>query len=280
MDPALFTFVLLLSAAGAGLLGSLTGLGGGVVLVPLLVLVFGVDLKYAVGASLIVVIATSSGAAAAFMREGFTNLRVAMLLQVATVLGAIAGAAIAGVLPRAGVAIIFALVAMYSAWGAIRTPPPPVDLSLPPDPLSRRLGLESTYPGPAGPIAYRACRVPLGFGIMILAGMLSAVVGIGGGVLKVLAMDRAMRLPYKVSTTTSNFMIGVTAAASAGIYFQRGQIEPALCAPVALGALAGALAGARVLPRIHVRTLRFIFAGIVTLAGVEMLRRALTGGFA
>lgn len=261
---------------GAGFVGALTGLGGGVVLVPLMVLAFGVDLKYAVGASLVAVVATSSGAAAAFVREGFTNIRVAMVLEVATVLGALAGAALAGVAPREAIAVLFGLAALYSAYASAASPP--TDVQRPPDTWSRRLGLDGTCPTPDGPKPYCVGRVPAGLAVMFGAGVLSALVGIGGGILKVLAMDRLMGMPFKASTATSNFMIGVTAAASAGVYFHRGQIEPALAAPVALGALAGSLAGARMLARVRVGPLRLVFAGLVALSGLEVIRRALMGG--
>lgn len=268
--------LLLVSALAGGFVGSLTGLGGGVVLVPLMVLVFGVDLKYAVGASLVAVIATSSGAAAAFVREGFTNVRIAVVLEVATVAGALVGAAIAGLVPREAIAVVFGLAALYSARGSIRPPAPrPADATV--DSLASRMNLDSTYPTPEGPEAYRVHNLPGAFSVMVLAGVLSALVGIGGGILKVLAMDRMMRLPFKVSTTTSNFMIGVTAAASAGVYFQRGQLEPSLCGPVAIGALAGSLVGARVLPRMKTGTLRKVFAAVVAFAGIEMIRRAAMG---
>lgn len=279
MSVTLFISLLLLASIGAGFLGALTGLGGGVVLIPVMVLLFGVDLKYAVGASLIAVIATSSGAAAAFVREGFTNVRIGVVLEVATVIGAVLGATIAMYLSREFIAGLFVLVLFWSAWSTLR-PPVPHGPDMTPDAWSSRLGLDGTYPGPEGERAYRVHRVPAALAVMLGAGVLSAIVGIGSGIVKVLAMDRLMRLPFKVSTTTSNFMIGVTAAASAGVYFQRGQIEPALAGPVAVGALAGSVLGARVLPRVRTLWLRRVFAGLVVLAGVELLRRLWTGGFA
>lgn len=260
----------------AGLLGSLTGLGGGVVLIPLMVLVFGVDLRYAVAASLIAVIATSSGAAAAFIREGYTNVRVGILLEVATVTGALAGAALAMYVPVQGIAIIFGAVMIWSAYStAIR--PKPLTPTHESDPLATRLLLPSTYPTPQGIESYGVRNVVPGFFIMLGAGVLSALVGIGSGVVKVLAMDRAMRIPFKVSTATSNFMIGVTAAASAGVYLHRGQLEPTLAAPVALGALGGSMVGARLLPRIKTRTLRVVFAVVIAIMGVQMVYRGLSG---
>jgi len=243
-----FTLVVWLGSLLAGLLGSLTGLGGGVVIVPLLTLGFGVDIRYAIGASLVSVIATSSGAAVAYVREGFSNIRVGMLLETATTLGATGGALLAAhVAPRL-IAVIFGLVLLASVYSSVKGPPQH-DTDGPPDQLAQRLRLDSRYPARDGVRQYHVRRVPLGFGLMGLAGLLSGLLGIGSGALKVLAMDQAMRLPFKVSTTTSNFMIGVTAAASAGIYLNRGYLDPGLCMPTTLGVLAGSLTGARLLAK-------------------------------
>jgi len=259
----------------AGLLGALTGLGGGIVVVPMLTLLFHVDLRYAVGASLVSVIATSSGAAAAYVREGFTNVRVGILLEVATTVGALVGAAIAGFTPTSALAVLFGLVLFYTAIRSLR---PRVEHTLltTPDEWSSRLRLDSDYPTPQGRQPYSVRRVPAGFGIMFGAGMLSALLGIGSGILKVLAMDQVMGLPFKVSTTTSNFMIGVTAAASAGVYLHRGYIDPVLVMPVVLGVLTGATLGARVLARVHVKPLRMLFTAIMVVLALEMLYQGLT----
>jgi uncharacterized membrane protein YfcA len=244
-----------------------------------MVLAFGVDLRYAVGASLVAVIATSLGAAAGFLRRGLVNVRVGVLLEGVTVVGAILGAVLAGLLPREAIAITFGLVALYSAWGSLRPPAPStIDLA-PPDPVAARLALGGTCDAGEGPASYTPRRIPAACAVMAIAGVLSAVVGVGGGILKVLAMDRLMRMPFKASTATSTFMIGVTAAASVAVYFRRGQLEPDLCAPIALGAVLGAGLGARLLPRLRTRTLRVVFALLVAASGVEMIRRAL-GGFA
>ncbi|MGH9647253.1 MAG: sulfite exporter TauE/SafE family protein, partial [Bryobacteraceae bacterium] len=264
----------LLAAAGsmlAGMLGSLTGLGGGVVIVPLLTLVFHVDLRYAAGASLVSVIATSSGAASAFVREGYSNIRVAMLLEIATSAGALGGAFLATRLRPSSIAIVFGVLLLFSAVQAFRHQEHDFSPSKKADPLAQRLRLDSTYPGPDGECQYHVYRVPLGFGLMFGAGTRSGLLGIGSGALKVLAMDRAMRLPFKVSTTTSNFMIGVTAAASAGIYFSRGYIDPGLSMPVVLGVLAGSFLGAKLLMRARVPVLRALFALVIFVLGVEMI---------
>ena len=267
-----------LLAAGslvAGFLGALTGLGGGVVIVPLLTLALGVDIHYAVGASLVSVIATSSGAAAAYVREGFTNLRVGMLLEIATTLGALAGAALAAVLAPSLIAVVFGLVLLHSAWVSRRPVEPHPDAT--PDALATRLRLNGAYPTPTGIQQYHVRGVPAGAALMAVAGVLSGLLGIGSGAVKVLAMDRVMRLPFKVSTTTSNFMIGVTAAAGAGVYLWRGYIDPGLAMPVMLGVLVGSLLGARVLTAAPPRHLRLVFAIVIALLGAEMILNGLLG---
>lgn len=261
----------------AGFLGALTGLGGGVVIVPLLALVFGVDLRYAVGASLLSVIATSSGAAAAYVRDGLSNVRVGMFLEIATTLGALGGAALATRLPTSAVAVVFGLVLLGAAATSLRRPAAEPGPSLQPDPIAQALRLDGSYPGLAGRVDYRVRHVPAGFGLMAVAGGLSGLLGIGSGALKVIAMDDVMRLPFKVSSTTSNFMIGVTAAASAGVYLWRGWLDPVLAAPVVLGVLPGALLGARFLRRLGSRSLRLVFAGVIAALAVEMLYRGATG---
>jgi len=271
-----FAPLVALGAFFAGLLGALTGLGGGIVIVPMLTLVFGVDLRYAIGASLISVIATSSGAAAAYVREGYTNVRVGILLEVATTIGALAGAVISGHVPTSALSILFGLVLLFTA---LRSSSPSSEhlVRATPDAWSRRLRLDSTYPTVAGLTPYSVQAVPTGFALMLGAGVLSALLGIGSGVIKVLAMDRAMRLPFKVSTTTSNFMIGVTAAASAGVYLHRGYIDPSVAAPVMLGVLAGALLGARLLGRAPTRALRVLFTIVVLVMAIQMLYKGIRG---
>lgn len=276
MSALLFAGLVFGGSFLAGLLGSLTGLGGGMVVVPLLAIGFGVNLQYAIGASLISVIATSSGAAAAYVREGYTNIRIGMFLEIATTVGALGGAFIAGLISTSAIALIFAAVLLYSAWLSSRPRVEHItqDHS---DPLARALRLDGSYPTPTGLQPYGVTRVATGFGLMFIAGILSGLLGIGSGAVKVLAMDNAMRLPFKVSTTTSNFMIGVTAAASAGVYLRRGYIDPVLSFPVMLGVLSGALLGARVLTRSHPKHLRLVFSAVVVVLAAEMVYRAVTG---
>jgi len=237
-----------LGSFAAGLLGALTGLGGGIVVVPMLTIVFHVDLRYAIGASLVSVIATSSGAAAAFVREGYTNVRVGIFLEVATTIGAVAGAALASLVPTSALSVLFGVMLLYIAYRSSQQREE-YATDEPPHPWAIRMRLNGSYPTAHGMTSYSVQGVPAGFALMGVAGMLSALLGIGSGVVKVLAMDKMMRLPFKVSTTTSNFMIGVTAAASAGVYLHRGYIDPALVMPVVLGVLAGATLVARDLHR-------------------------------
>ncbi|HKV75458.1 MAG TPA: sulfite exporter TauE/SafE family protein [Gemmatimonadales bacterium] len=275
MTVLLMSVLIAAGAFAAGLLGALTGLGGGIIVGPMLTLAFGIDLHYAVGASLISVIATSSGAAAAYVREGYTNIRVGMLLEVATTLGALVGVYLAVLVSANFIAVLFAIVLLSTAIQSLR--PQAEHLTESSSPLARRLRLASTYPTPAGLRHYEVTGVPLGFCIMFLAGALSALLGIGSGVVKVLAMDRIMRLPFKVSTTTSNFMIGVTGAASAGVYLSRGYIEPTLAFPTTIGVLAGALVGARLLTLARTRALRLLFTTVIVLLAIEMLYKGIKG---
>jgi uncharacterized protein len=271
-----FTIVLALGSFVAGLLGALTGLGGGVVLVPLLTIFFKVDIRYAIGASLISVIATSSGAAAAYVKEGFSNIRIGMFLEIATTIGALCGAFLATVVSTKALLIIFGLVLLYSAYLS-RKPRAPEERNLPEDQLATRLKMNGSFPSEEGVRHYNVQRVPMGFGLMFGAGALSGLLGIGSGAVKVLAMDQAMKVPFKVSTTTSNFMIGVTAAASAGIYLNRGYVDPGLAMPVMLGVLAGSMLGVRILMKAETRILRMVFSVVIVVLGAQMIYKGIMG---
>lgn len=273
-----FTFLVWAGSLIAGFLGALTGLGGGVVLVPLLTIFFHVDLHYAIGASLVSVIATSSGSAAAYVKEGFSNIRIGMFLEMATTFGALLGAYLTARVPASVIAIIFGVMLMYSAFVSRRTRPR-TDAEQAPDPLATKLKMNGSFPDTSGIRYYNVYRVPAGFGVMFGAGTLSGLLGIGSGALKVVAMDQAMKIPFKVSTTTSNFMIGVTAAASAGVYLSRGYIDPALAMPVMLGVLIGSLMGTRVLVKTQTKRLRLVFSLVIVLLGIEMLLKGLAGRF-
>jgi uncharacterized membrane protein YfcA len=276
MSILVFTLILLLGAFVAGLLGSLTGLGGGVVLIPLLTLIFHVDIRYAIGASLVSSIANSSGAAAAYIKEGITNVRIGMFLEIATTTGAIIGALLAVFIPTNAVAVIFGLVLIFSAFMSVRKKTDHTE-NIDKSPLARKLRLNSSYPTKDGIVEYKVQNVAGGYGLMTFAGIMSGLLGIGSGALKVLAMDNIMRIPFKVSTTTSNFMIGVTAAASAVVYLQRGYIDPGLALPVILGVLAGAFGGSRLLVKANTKTLRILFCVVITFLALEMIYNGLNG---
>ena len=277
MSVLVFTLILLLGAYAAGLLGSLTGLGGGVIVIPLLTLAFGIDFHYAIGAALVASIATSSGSASAYVKEGMTNIRLGMFLEIATSVGAVLGAVIALWMPTNAIAVIFGVVLFFTAVMQNRQKVDHVGVKG--SALAMKLKLFGSYPTKEGMQNYELTNVPGGFLIMVAAGALSGLLGIGSGVLKVLAMDSCMKVPFKVSTTTSNFMIGVTAVTSAVVYLQRGYIEPGIAFPIMVGVLGGALTGAKLLKHLDVRLLRKIFAIAILLVAVNMIYNGLMRKF-
>lgn len=279
MTPEADLAIFVISVA-AGLIGALAGVGGGILVIPALTFGFGVDIHLAVGASIVSVIATSSGAAAAYVRDRITDMRVGMFLELATTTGAVCGALLAAVVAPAFLEVLLGIVLLGSAAMHVSRMGEEIPPTDPPSALAKRLRLESSYPDRrlGREVPYSARRIPLGFGLMWIAGVVSGLLGIGSGVLKVLAMDGAMRLPMKVSSATSNFMIGVTAAASAGIYLGRGDVDPQIAAPVALGVLTGALTGARLLRHISNRTVRLVFLPVLVAVGLETIGRGLGFG--
>ncbi len=276
MTVAEFTPIVFAASLLAGFIGALTGLGGGVIVTPVLTLFLGVDIRYAIGASLVSVIATSSGAAAAYVRDGYSNIRIGMFLEIATTLGALFGAFLSAYIPTSALGIIFGLILIQAAWqtqrGRISSTAP-----LPADHLAERLQLSGSYQTRTGTESYQVHRVKTGFGLMFGAGTISGLLGIGSGSLKVIAMDQAMQIPFKVSTATSNFMIGVTAAASASLYLSRGYVNPGIAMPVMLGVLTGSMLGARFLARLPVTLLRRVFAIVVAAIAIEMIVNGLKG---
>jgi uncharacterized membrane protein YfcA len=276
LDSLVFVEIALVAMSVAvGVLGAVLGLGGGILLVPGLTLLFGINLRYAIGASILSVIATSSGAAASYVRDHLTHLRLATFLNLATVSGALMGAFLAAVLETRWLYLLFALMLLQSAVFMIRRPDASLTGTQDGDPWADRLRLTGSYPDRVlgRTVQYRPERVWLGFGLMWGAGVLSALLGIGSGALKVLAMDSAMRLPIKVSSASSNFMIGVTAAASAGTFLVKGDIVPELAAPVALGVLAGAWGGTRLMVRMPSQSIRKLFIVVLVILGVQMALR-------
>ncbi len=276
MTILIFSLIILAGSFLAGLIGSLTGLGGGVIIIPMLTLLFHVDIHYAIGASLISVIATSSGSAAAYVKEGISNIRIGMFLEIATTLGAVAGAVLAIYAPTHLIAVIFGLILIFSAAISFKKRDE-ILIQTESGKLAKALKLNSSYPSARGDISYNVQHVGGGFLMMIVAGIISGLLGIGSGALKVVAMDNIMRLPFKVSTTTSNFMIGVTAAASAGVYLHRGYINPGLSMPVVLGVMAGAFTGTKVLVKTETKSLRILFAIIITFLAIQMIYNGITG---
>lgn len=274
-----FTVILLVGAYCAGLLGSLTGLGGGVVVIPLLTLCFDVDFHYAIGAALVASIATSSGSGSAYVKEGITNIRLGMFLEIATTIGAVIGAFVAlHWLPINAIAIIYGLVLILTA--AMQQRRKSDHEGVRGSEAARRLKLYGSWPQRDGSVKHYELRnVGGGFGVMGVAGFLSGILGIGSGVLKVLAMDCIMKVPFKVSTTTSNFMMGVTACASAVVYIQNGYIAPGIACPVMIGVLGGALTGARLLKRMNVKVLRQIFCVAILLVAANMIYNGILGKF-
>lgn len=279
MTPFEFTLLAFVISVAAGVLGSLLGLGGGIIIIPALTLLFKIDIRYAIGASIVSVIATSSGAAAAYVRERMTNLRVAMILEIATVSGALTGAFVAGQVKGRWLYVIFGLVMGYSALMMFRKRNQLAEEESIAAPWADYLRLHSSYYDEAlkQQVKYRVARTRVGLVLMYGAGLISGLLGIGSGALKVPAMDLAMRLPIKVSTATSNFMIGVTAAASAGVYFMRGDIDPFVAAPVAAGVVVGATIGSRLLGVLHQRLIRIVFVAVLLWVSLQMLIKGLQG---
>lgn len=279
MSPLDFILSLGLVAVIAGLLGSLVGLGGGIIIIPVLTLLYHVDIRFAIGASIVSVIATSSGAGAAYIRERMTNVRTGMFLELATTIGAISGAFVTTLLPTRVLFIIFAAVLIYAAFSMVHSRRGSRVLTASHDTIANRLHLHGSYYDEVKrrTVMYKVSGTKPGLVLMYVAGLMSALLGVGSGTLKVPTLDLVMHIPIKVSTATSNFMIGVTAAASAGVYFARGQINPLIAAPVAVGVLIGAVTGARLLGRIQSKVVQFLLVVVLIISSIEMLGRGITG---
>lgn len=263
------------SSVAAGLLGALLGLGGGIIVVPALTLLLGVDIRYAIGASLISVIATSCAAGASYVRDRWSNVRLGMFLEPGTAIGAMIGAYLAGIVDPKWLHVIFAALLLFVVASMFRHREPHPTRPLPQDPLADRLALHGTLPLAAGDRPYGVHRSRLGFVGSTGAGVVSGLLGVGGGLLKVPLMTVGMGVPLKAATATSNFMIGVTGAASAGVYFSRGDIEPVIAGPVALGVLVGATIGARVMTKMPATTLRVAFSAVLIITAVQMFRKGM-----
>ncbi|EUJ18079.1 sulfite exporter TauE/SafE family protein [Listeria aquatica] len=271
------TLEILLIAIFAGIIGSILGLGGGIIMTPALTLIFGIDIQYAIGASIISVIATSSGSAIAYIRDRITNLRAGMFLEIATTLGAITGAFIGGLLSATALYIIFGLLLLYSAFNMIKKVGSEFPQNVKPDPIATKLKLHDSYYDKAlrKEVPYEVANVPAGFGVMYGAGIASGLLGIGSGAFKVMALDVFMKLPLKVSSATSNLMMGVTAAASATVYLFKGDIDPTIAAPVAIGVLIGATLGTKVMQRLKSKVIRLVFIPVLLYVALQMILEGL-----
>ena len=280
MSPVEVLLLLALAAFFAGLGGSYLGIGGGVFLVPFMTLVLAVDIKRAIATSLIGVIATSSGAASVYVRDHLTNLRLAMFLEVATTIGAITGALVALLVPAVFLYLAFGAVVLYAAATMVRVRETAKERSYrggAEPALVKRLNLSSVYfdQEDQAVYRYRVDRPGAGFGVSAAAGLFSGLLGVGGGFIKVPAMNILMRVPMKAAVATSNFMIGVTAAASAFIYYSQGLVDPSLAAMVIIGVFTGTNLGTRLLVRAKAANVRFVFAIFLAVLGIAMAVRAL-----
>lgn len=266
----MYSGLLFLISILAGFLGSLLGIGGGIIVVPALTLFFGVDIRYAVAASLISIIATSSGAAASFLKDHLTNLRVAVLLELGTVAGAMTGFLISSSIKSSWLYLLFGGFLFFSAVMMFRKKG---DSRAEADhPWSQKLKLAGSFPDEKGGMSfYKVANVPFGLFSMYFAGIMSALLGIGSGLFKVMAMDGAMKLPMKVSSATSNFMIGVTATASAGAFLMRGDIRPEIACPVAIGIIIGSWVGAKFMTKMQAAKIRKIFVFVLIVVSIQMI---------
>lgn len=275
-----------IASIAAGLLGALVGIGGGILIVPILTIAFKVPVQYAIGASIVAVIGTSSGAASAFVKDKISNFRIGTFLNLATTVGAVVGSITSIFLIRSDlqwiIYLVFGAVLISSAYDLYRksrreSKLSRAEINVIPNKFSESLELKGEYHDAVlkQTIKYEAAQVPGGFAIMVIAGLLSGLLGIGSGTLKVLGMDILMKLPFKVSTTTSNFMIGVTAAASAGIFFLKGYVNLLIVGPVAIGVVAGSFLGSRLVQRSRPMSLRIVFIVVLVVAGIEMLQKGL-----
>lgn len=259
----------------AGVFGAILGIGGGLIVTPVLTLMLGLDIKYAIGASVVAVIATSSGSTIAYLKDEMLNLRVAMFLEIATTVGAILGAVLTGIVHATFLYFLFGALLVFTTYNMIRklmnknsdTP------NVKADALATKLNLNGSYyeKTTGQEVDYQVENVPGGFSMMFGAGFASGLLGIGSGAFKVLAMDTIMHMPLKPSSATSNLMMGVTAAASAMVYFFNGSIKPGIAAPLAIGILVGATIGSRIMQRLKPRFIRMLFVPVMFYLGIQMI---------
>ena len=269
-DPVLFDLIIIAVSIASGCFGAMLGLGGGVILIPVLVSVLGVDVKSAIAASLVAVVTTSGAAALIRGRDSMSNYRVGVTLEVAAGLGAIAGAVLATLAPGDVLTMLFGVSLLATgalSWRAVDD----TERVLPQTWWGRVLQLDGVEETKEGLKVYYVQKVPVGLGVMTIAGLLSGMLGIGSGAYKVLAMDTCMRMPFRVSTITSNFMIGITAASGVMVYLRGGMVDPTIAGPVLIGIVPGAMFGSWLVPKIHVSTLKKIFLVVIVLVGLQMM---------
>lgn len=275
------TLIMMAVGLSAGIVGAILGLGGGIIITPVLTLLMGLDIKYAIGASIIAVIATSSGSTIAYLRDDVLNLRVAMFLEIATTIGGIAGALLTGVLNPKYLYLLFGFLLVFTGWNMFRKLRRGQEVlnNVKADAIATKLKLNSSYYDKAElkQVDYQVENVPQGFLVMLGAGLASGLLGIGSGAFKVTAMDTFMKMPLKPSSATSNLMMGVTAAASATVYFFNGSILPNIAVPLALGILAGAILGSRIMQVLSARVIRMIFIPVILYVGLQMVYKGFGG---
>lgn len=273
--------IMLITGIAAGIFGALLGLGGGMIVTPILTVFLGVDIKYAIGASIIAVIATSSGSAIAFLKDDIVNLRVAMFLEIFTTVGALIGAILSGYMKANWLFFLFGGLLLFQVWNMInKLRHPQADVTAEQaDPLATKLQLNGSYydKQQQKKISYTLENVPAGSSVMFGAGIASGLLGIGSGAFKVMAMDGVMKMPLKPSSATSNVMMGVTASASALVYFFNGMLQPLIAVPIAVGVVVGAAVGARVMQYLPAKLLRYIFIPVVLIMAVQLLMKGITG---
>lgn len=279
MSLLVFTLLMLLLGFIAGTVGSILGLGGGIIITPIITSFFGVDIKYAIGASIVAVIATSSGAAISYLKDDLINIRAAMFLEIFTTVGGLVGAILAGFFDGTVLNILFGCLLIfqgYNMWKKLHKGEEVLQ-NVAPDKIAKQLKLNSSYHDKQlnKEISYQVEKVPGGAAIMLGAGVASGLLGIGSGAFKVLAMDSMMKMPLKASTATSNLMIGVTAAASATVYFFNGYVNPTLAGPIAIGIVAGASLGSKIMPKLPAKTIRIIFIPVILLMAIQMLLKGM-----
>lgn len=278
MEHLEFSIILFFSSIVAGVLGALSGLGGGIIIVPLLVLYFKIDTLFAIGASLISVIATSLGASSTFLAKGYTNVRVGIFLSTATTIGAVIGAITATQISQSTIHLLFSVLLIYSTFSNYFTKEKAQPIDDKSTMLCKILKLDGTYPSASGLKSYKVRAPFLGWCLMFISGIFSGLLGIGSGALNVLALVQVMRFPFRISTTTSNYIIGTTACASAGTFLHLGYVSPSIAMPLIPGVVIGSMLGAKLVMTINIQKIKYLFSFLVLIIALQMLFHGIRGG--